>query len=84
MVLKFYPDERDVSKELQEYLTVLSGMTEKLTVEVASDTADAAGPGQVMDAETRERILHIEKQVDIKILVSLSCTMCPDLVTDQK
>lgn len=41
---------------------------------------NAAGPGQAMDDGIRQRILGIEKDVDIKILVSLSCTMCPDLV----
>ena len=41
---------------------------------------NAAGPGQAMDEVIRKRIKGVEKQVDIKILVSLSCTMCPDLV----
>ena len=41
---------------------------------------NAAGPGQAMDKDIRKRIKGIKNQVDIKILVSLSCTMCPDLV----
>lgn len=41
---------------------------------------NAAGPGQAIDEETRQRIAAITKPVDIKILVTLSCTMCPDLV----
>lgn len=41
---------------------------------------NAAGPGQAMDEDIRKRIRAIKNQVDIKILVSLSCTMCPDLV----
>ena len=41
---------------------------------------NAAGPGQALDADTRERIAAITKPTDIKILVTLSCTMCPDLV----
>ena len=41
---------------------------------------NAAGPGQAMDEVIRKRIKGVEKQVDIKILVSVSCTMCPDLV----
>lgn len=41
---------------------------------------NAAGPGQAMDEDIRRRIKGIGYQVDIKILVSLSCTMCPDLV----
>ena len=41
---------------------------------------NAAGPGQAMDEEIKKRIQAIEKPMDIKILVTLSCTMCPDLV----
>ena len=41
---------------------------------------NAAGPGQALDEDIRKRIKGIVKQVNIKILVSLSCTMCPDLV----
>lgn len=41
---------------------------------------NAAGPGQAMDEDIRKRIEGIGKQMSIKILVSLSCTMCPDLV----
>jgi len=41
---------------------------------------NAAGPGQALDEDIRKRIEGIGKPVDIKILVSLSCTMCPDLV----
>jgi alkyl hydroperoxide reductase subunit AhpF len=37
--------------------------------------------GQPIDGKTRERIQAIGKPVDIKVLVSLSCTMCPDTVT---
>jgi len=41
---------------------------------------NAAGPGQALDEATRQQIAAIEEPVDIKILVTLSCTMCPDLV----
>ncbi len=41
---------------------------------------NAAGPGQAIDEETERRIAAITKPMDIKILVTLSCTMCPDLV----
>ena len=41
---------------------------------------NAAGPGQAMNEDIRKRIKDIRNQMDIKILVSLSCTMCPDLV----
>jgi len=41
---------------------------------------NAAGPGQPLDGDTRQRIAAITKPVDMKILVTLSCSMCPDLV----
>ena len=41
---------------------------------------NAAGPGQAIDEDTRQRIAAITKTTDIKILVTLSCTMCPELV----
>ena len=41
---------------------------------------NAAGPGQALDEATKQRIAAIHRPVDLKILVTLSCTMCPDLV----
>ena len=41
---------------------------------------NAIGPGQSIDDKTIERISAISKPTDIKVLVSLSCTMCPDTV----
>ena len=42
---------------------------------------NAAGPGQSMDNDVAADIAALDKNVDIKVLVSLSCTMCPELVT---
>jgi len=42
---------------------------------------NAAGPGQPLDEALRQEIAAINTPVDVKLLVSLSCTMCPDLVT---
>lgn len=42
---------------------------------------NASGPGQPLDEELKKGIQAIEKKTDIKVLVSLSCTMCPELVT---
>ncbi len=42
---------------------------------------NAAGPGQALDADVERDIRAITRPVDIKVLVSLSCTMCPELVT---
>ena len=117
LVLKLYLDNRPVSKELQEYVTALTAMTDKLSMELVTNNGDefppcvklyrgdiytglafhgvpggheftsfvlgmynAAGPGQAMDEDIRKRINGIGQQVEIKILVTLSCTMCPDLV----
>ena len=41
---------------------------------------NVAGPGQVLDEAIREQIAAITNKTDMKILVTLSCTMCPDLV----
>ena len=42
---------------------------------------NAAGPGQALDEETEAAIWAIRKPVELQVLVSLSCTMCPELVT---
>ena len=41
---------------------------------------NAAGPGQPLDEDVKRDIAAIGK-TDLKVLVSLSCTMCPELVT---
>lgn len=41
---------------------------------------NAAGPGQTMDEESLRMAKKLGK-TDLKVLVSLSCTMCPELVT---
>ncbi len=117
LVLKLYLDNRPVSKELRGYMESLTGLTDKLTMEIADTKSEfppcvklyrstgiytglafhgvpggheftsfvlslynAAGPGQAMEEDIRKRIKNLQKKVDIKILVSLSCTMCPELV----
>lgn len=42
---------------------------------------NAAGPGQAIDADVKSDLATITTKQDLKVLVSLSCTMCPDLVT---
>ena len=41
---------------------------------------NAAGPGQALDEAVREQIAAIAHKTDMKVLVTLSCSMCPDLV----
>ncbi len=41
---------------------------------------NAAGPGQAIEQEQLERIRAIGKPTELTIMVSLSCTMCPELV----
>ena len=41
---------------------------------------NAAGPGQALDEDSLRKIDEINDPTDIKVLVSLSCTMCPELV----
>ena len=42
---------------------------------------NVAGPGQPLDAETLSQIRALDRPLQMKVLVSLSCTMCPELVT---
>ena len=41
---------------------------------------NASGVGQQIGEDVKERIKLINKKTDIKVIVSLSCTMCPELV----
>ena len=41
---------------------------------------NVAGPGQQIEEDTRAKIQAVDKDTKIKIMVSLTCTMCPDLV----
>jgi len=41
---------------------------------------NVAGPGQPVDGDTLSRIGGIDRKVNLKIGVSLSCTFCPDVV----
>ena len=119
LVLKLHPDSRPVSGELAQFITALSGLTSKLSVETAPlqapDTGapwveicledgtstglafhgvpggheftsfvlglyNAAGPGQALEEDIRQKIAALTQPTDLKILVTLGCTMCPDLV----
>ena len=42
---------------------------------------NAAGPGQAMETDVKATVQAIQKPLHLEILVSLSCTMCPELVT---
>ena len=41
---------------------------------------NAAGPGQAIGEDTNRKIESIAAPVEMKVLVTLSCTMCPELV----
>lgn len=117
LILKLYLDSRPVSEELRGYMEELAKLTDKLSVEISKESAEAeplvevyrqdgsysglafhgvpggheftsfvlglynaAGAGQKIDEDVLENISKIDRRVDMKVLVSLSCTMCPDLV----
>ncbi|MBO5952513.1 MAG: FAD-dependent oxidoreductase [Oscillospiraceae bacterium] len=119
LMLKLYLDSRPISEELENFITALGALTDKLIMEVVDRQAsesfapcvkvcledgtetglafhgvpsgheftsfvlglyNAAGPGQTLDETTRQQIAAITNKTDMKILVTLSCTMCPDLV----
>jgi thioredoxin reductase (NADPH) len=119
LLLKLSLDDRPVSAELEQFITALAALSDKLAVSIAERNAasqeapcvtvckadgtqtglafhgvpggheftsfvlglyNAAGPGQALDDSTRQQIAAITNKTEIKILVTLSCTMCPDLV----
>lgn len=41
---------------------------------------NAAGSGQTVDSVVQEKIGNIKEKKNIRVMVTLSCTMCPDLV----
>ena len=41
---------------------------------------NAAGSGQQIPVDVLERIKNIDNKINIKVIVSLTCTMCPELV----
>lgn len=41
---------------------------------------NASGRGQQIGSDVLENIQNIKKPIDIKVVVSLTCTMCPELV----
>ena len=87
LILKLQLDERPVSAELKGYMEELVKLTDKLSLQTGGHEFtsfvlglyNAAGPGQALDADIRTKIQQLGKK-DMQILVSLSCTMCPDLV----
>lgn len=42
---------------------------------------NASGPGQALDEDIAKKIASINRDIKMQIMVSLSCTMCPELVT---
>ena len=119
LLLKLYLDDRPVSTELEQFISAVADLSDKLAVSVAERAAsseiapcvtvckaggsetglafhgvpsgheftsfvlglyNAAGPGQAIDAAAKRQITAVTDPVDMKILVTLSCTMCPDLV----
>ncbi len=41
---------------------------------------NAAGPGQPLDKYTLDKIKGLDKKINMKVFVSLACTMCPEVV----
>ena len=41
---------------------------------------NASGPGQQISSDVLENIKKLNKKINIKVVVSLTCTMCPELV----
>lgn len=41
---------------------------------------NVAGPGQSVEPQIKEKLENIDNKINIKVMVSLSCTMCPEVV----
>jgi thioredoxin reductase (NADPH) len=41
---------------------------------------NTAGPGQEIEPQIKAKLKEIDKDINIKVMVSLSCTMCPETV----
>ena len=59
---------------------VSQGIWQKYPVAFLPGLYNSSGPGQALDDATKEQIAGIKEKTALKILVTLSCTMCPDLV----
>ncbi len=119
LILRLFLDENALSRELHDYMTRLTHMTEKLTVEVEPSRSaeglpcvrvcrkdgvwtglafhgvpgghefssfvmglyNVSGEGQPVEQSVKDRVHKITKPMHITVMVSLSCTMCPELVT---
>jgi thioredoxin reductase (NADPH) len=123
IILRAYIDDRDISREVENFLKELSSLSNKIKSEVIhknnsnnvkdikypsimifdeTDTYlgvqfhgvpgghefnsfivtlyNAAGPGQAIDEALLEQIKSLDKNINIKVIISLSCTMCPEVV----
>lgn len=117
LILHAVLDDRPVSEELHRYLTELTQLTERLSLETEKNAEEndlpcvriyrdgqdtglgfhgvpggheftsfvlglynAAGPGQPLGEDVIRRIKGIRKEIKLQIMVTLSCTMCPELV----
>ena len=41
---------------------------------------NTSGPGQALEEDMKIKIAEVQEKTDIQVFISLSCTMCPDLV----
>lgn len=117
LILKLFLNDSEIAYELQEYITELASLTDKLSVTINRGEGDeypyvsvykdeetdsgiafhgvpggheftsfilglynASGCGQQIASDAMDAIKKIDKKTDLKVLVSLSCTMCPELV----
>lgn len=119
IILEIDLDDRDVSRELEEFINELASLTDKLDVRKGNSgngeelpcvrilrndgsytglafhgipggheftsfvlgIYNASGGGQPIEEETANRIRQLETKIEIRVVVSLSCSMCPETVT---
>lgn len=118
LVLVGNTNNTDLGREIEGFLSEISGISENLTTKINKISDDSisfislqtqdgsetgyrftgvpggheftsfvltiynySGKGQAMEAHQVEKISNIKDKKNVKIVVSLSCTKCPDLVT---
>ena len=118
LVLVGNTNSSDLGKEIEGFLSEISGISENLTTKINKISEDEiafislqtldgvetgykftgvpggheftsfiltiynySGKGQAIEPHQADRIASIKDKKDVKIVVSLSCTKCPDLVT---
>ena len=77
IIIKLLLNESTLSNELKGYMEALALQTDKIKIAIEKTNQEIPSVNICLE----DGIDKINKEINIKIIVSLSCTMCPELVT---